>query len=106
MGGNVDVTSQINVGTNFIITLQPKVVDQRVYVPNEDNMTQEEKLSYFNNIGAFCYTEDFYQKFVPILSQDEKENSEPISNGAPDSNELKLKPKKMCYMFISINSNS
>ena len=41
MGGKVDVKSTLNVGTNFFITLQPKVVDQKVYVPNEGNMTEE-----------------------------------------------------------------
>ena len=46
-------------GTNFSITLQPKVVDRRVFVPCDEVMSEDEKLNYYDSIGAFCYTDDF-----------------------------------------------
>ena len=63
MGGKITVNSIVNVGTQFIITLQPLSKDYLVIKQDQLQLSNEEKLAYLKSIGAFQFTEDFNLNF-------------------------------------------
>ena len=59
MGGSVDVKSTLGKGTQFIISLNPKVIDKIIIKTDQDRMSNDEKNEFLKSIKAFQYTNEF-----------------------------------------------
>ena len=67
MGGEINVKSEINEGSKFIVTLQAKAID-KVVICNDEDMDNHEKVEYLESLNAFQYTKNFNKMFT-LLEQ-------------------------------------
>jgi hypothetical protein len=59
MGGKIHVESEEGQGSKFIVTLQAKTTDKIVICNEAQTMTNDEKNTYLQELGAFNYTHNF-----------------------------------------------
>jgi signal transduction histidine kinase len=55
MGGEIHVQSEEEQGSKFIVTLQAKTTDKMVICNEAQNMTNDQKIDYLRELGAFNY---------------------------------------------------
>ena len=60
MFGTIEVKSELNKGTSFIINLQFRAIDKKIFYYGNEQMNKEKLLLYFNEKRYLNYCPDFY----------------------------------------------